>query len=242
MKMEKKVKLLDLVPITTQGLINSTMEAYINKYLNPETQMDIDQITEGTASIECEYDEAMCAPDIIRHCIAAEKAGYQGIFINCFGDPGVRAARECVNIPVFGGFEPVMHLALGMGDKIGIVTVLPNVLPMIRGNVAKSHLGERVACIRSIDIPVLDLSSHEKMCNALFEESMKAIVEDGVDVIVLGCTAMIDVTEHVQARLHEAGYIIPVLEAAQSAVMLLELTVRMGMNHSRITYMEPPKK
>ena len=66
--------------------------------------------------------------------------------------------------------------------------------------------------------------------------------EDGAEAIVLGCTAMVDVTETVQARLHEAGYQIPVLEAAQSAVMLLELTVKMGLHHSRITYMPVPKK
>lgn len=236
------MKILDLVPVTTPGIISTAMEQYINKYVSPGTQVDVSQITQGTPSIECEYDEAMCAPDIIAHCIAAEKDGYEGVFINCFGDPGVRAARECVNIPVFGGFEPVMHLALGMADQIGIVTVLPNVLPMIKGNIAKAHLDDRVACVRSVDIPVLELSSHEKLCNAVFEESVKAIREDGAEAIVLGCTAMVDVTETVQARLHEAGYLIPVLEAAQSAVMLLELSVRMGLKQSRMTYMPVPQK
>lgn len=236
------MKLLDIVPVTAPGLITPEMESYINQYLSKDTTMDIVQITKGTLSIECEYDEAMCTPDIIAHCIEAEKAGYEGVFINCFGDPGVRAARECVDIPVSGEFEPVMHLALGMADRIGIVTVLPNVLPMIRGEIAKTHLDGRVACVRSVDIPVLDLSSHEKLCNALYEESLKAIREDGAEAIVLGCTAMVDVTETVQARLHEAGYRVPVLEAAQSAVMLLELTVKMGLRHSRITYMPVPDK
>lgn len=236
------MKLLDLVPVTAPGLISREMEDYINKYLSRDTVMDIAQIKHGTLSIECEFDEAMCAPDIIQHCIDAEKAGYEGVFINCFGDPGVRAARERVNIPVFGGFEPVMHLALGMADQIGIVTVLPNVLPMIRGEIAKSHLDARVACVRSVDIPVLDLSNHEKLCKGLFEESVRAIREDGAQAIVLGCTAMVDVAETVQSRLHEAGYLIPVLEAAQSAVMLLELTVKMGLRQSRITYMPVPAK
>lgn len=74
------------------------------------------------------------------------------------------------------------------------------------------------------------------------EESLKAIREDGAEAIVLGCTAMIDVMETVQERLHEAGFRIPVLEAAQSAVMLLELTVKMGLKQSRMTYMPVPEK
>ncbi len=236
------MKLLDIIPVTGAGVITPEMERYINQYLGMDTQMDVVQITKGTPSIECEYDEALCAPDIIEHCIEAEKAGYEGVFINCFGDPGVRAARERVNIPVVGGFEPVMHLAMGLADRIGIVTVLPNVLPLIKGNIAKAHLDGRIACVRSIDIPVLDLSSHEKLCNALYAESLMAIREDGAEVIVLGCTAMVDVTETVQARLHAAGYEICVLEAAQSAVMMLELNVRMGLKQSRITYMPVPEK
>lgn len=72
--------------------------------------------------------------------------------------------------------------------------------------------------------------------------SCKDIREDGAQVIVLGCTAMVDVTETVQARLHAAGYGVPVLEAAQSAVMLLELSVKMGLQQSRITYMPVPEK
>ena len=175
------MKLLDIIPVTGAGVITPEMERYINQYLGMDTQMDVVQITKGTPSIECEYDEAMCAPDIIEHCIEAEKAGYEGVFINCFGDPGVRAARERVNIPVVGGFEPVMHLAMGLADRIGIVTVLPNVLPLIKGNIAKAHLDGRIACVRSIDIPVLDLSSHEKLCNALYAESLMAIREDGAE-------------------------------------------------------------
>ena len=236
------MKLLDIVPVTAPGLISKEMEDYINKYLSADTCMDIVQIKEGTLSIECEYDEAMCTPDIIAHCIEAEKNGYEGSFVNCFGDPGVRAARECVDIPIYGGFEPVMQLAMGLADQIGIITVLPNVLPLIKGNIAKAHWNERVACVRSVDIPVLDLADHEKLCKALFEESVRAIREDSAEVIVLGCTAMVDVAETVQAKLHEAGYEICVLEAAQSAVMLLELTAKMGLKQSRITYMPVPEK
>lgn len=236
------MKLLNLIPVTAPEVITPEMVKYMNKYLSPDTQMDVDQITQGTPSIECEYDEALCAPDIIAHCKAAGKAGYDGIFVNCFGDPGVRAARECVDIPVAGGFEPVMQLALGLADQIGIVTVLPNVLPLIKGNIAKAHLDSRVACVRSIDIPVLALSDHEKLCSAIYEECLKAIKEDGAEVIVLGCTAIVDVTETVQARLHQAGYQICVLEAAQSAVMLLELEAKMGLRPSRLTYMPVPGK
>ena len=40
----------------------------------------------------------------------------------------------------------------------------------------------------------------------------------------------------------QKGYEIPVIEAAQAAVMLLELEARMRLKQSRITYMRPPER
>ena len=53
---------------------------------------------------------------------------------------------------------------------------------------------------------------------------------------------MVDVTEDVQAGLMELGYEIPVIEAAQAAVMLLELEAKMHLKQSRITNMRPPER
>ena len=131
---------------------------------------------------------------------------------------------------------------MGLADKIAIISVMNNVLPMIEGNVAKAHLDGRVCCVRSIDIPVEDLQQHDKLVKALIAEAVEAIKVDGAQAVSLGCTAMVDVTEDVQAGLMELGYEIPVIEAAQAAVMLLELEAKMHLKQSRVTYMRPPKR
>src|SRR5437773_8798057 len=59
-------------------------------------------IERGPASIESEFDEALAAPDVIARAIEAERDGCDAVVVNCFGDPGVRAAREAVGIPVLG--------------------------------------------------------------------------------------------------------------------------------------------
>ena len=134
------MKLLDIIPVTGAGVITPEMERYINQYLGMDTQMDVVQITKGTPSIECEYDEAMCAPDIIEHCIAAGTvlplafllkmiftaatlgAGFKGGEIVpslCVG-----AAFGCL----FGnlcGFSPVLCTAVGMGAVFCGVTNSP---------------------------------------------------------------------------------------------------------------------
>lgn len=231
----------NIIPVTGD-VITPEMVEYIRKYLDKDTELRTAQIKVGPPSIECEYDEAISAPDILRLCKEAEEEGCDGIFINCYGDPAVKAAREYVDIPVFGGFEPSLHLAMGLADKIAIITVMNNVLPMIEGNVAKAHFDGRVCCVRSINIPVEDLKQHDKLVAALIAETEEAIRVDGAQAVSLGCTAMVDVTEDVQAGLLEKGYEIPVIEAAQAAVMLLELEAKMKLKQSRITYMRPPER
>jgi len=237
------MKILNLLPIINATFWTEDMSEYLSKYLQQDTVLDTWCLDFGPGSIEGEFDEALAASSVVLKCIAAEKAGYDAIFVNCFAEPGVRAAREIVSIPVFGGFEPVVHYALGVGDKIGIVTVLPEVVPMISGMITRTGLSHRFTRLRYVSVPVLDLGDDKKvLVNALVSESEKAIVDDGADTIVLGCTGMNDLRENVERALLDMGYKVPVMEAGQAAVVMLETFVRMGLYHSRATYMKPRDK
>lgn len=240
---DKKLTLLDLLPVTAPGILTPETKADMSRYLMDTTEVKHVQIEEGPVTIECEYDEAFSAPQVASLAIAETGAGeINGVFVNCFGDPGVRATREKLTVPVFGGFEPALYLALGLGDTVGIVTVLKNVVPMIRGNIARAGLERRVTSVRTLDMPVLELQDREKLMKNLYLECKKAIEEDGVSVLVMGCTGIIRVTDEMTARLRGDGYDVPVLEAAQCAMTLLELYARMGLYQSRQTYMDPPEK
>ncbi len=241
--MSKKLTILDLLPVTAPGILSPEMEADMGKFLPDGAEIRHVQIEKGSVTIECEYDEAFSAPEVIKLAMAeAEKGGVDGVFVNCFGDPGVRAVREVLPVPVFGGFEPAIYLALGLGDTVGIVTVLRNVVPMIRGAIARAGLEARVTSLRTLDMPVLELADREKLMEHLYAECKKAVEEDGVSVLVMGCTGIVGVNDDMMSRLRADGYDVPVLEAAQCAVALTELYARMGLHQSRQTYMAPPEK
>jgi len=53
---------------------------------------------------------------------------------------------------------------------------------------------------------------------------------------------MIDVAETVRDGLLSSGYDVPVIEAAQTAVIMLEMYAKMNLKQSRVTYMPIPKK
>lgn len=236
------MKILNLPPIINTGFGSQEMNDYIAKYLLPDTEMDTWYLDYGPSSIEGEFDETLAAANVVLKCIEGEKAGYDAVFVNCFGDPGVRAAREAVSIPVFGGFEPIAYYALGTADKISIVTVLPEVVPMIEGEIARYGLEKRFTKVRHVNIPVLDLEELDTLIEAVVAESRKAVREDGAGTIVLGCTAMAGVKEAVEKALNEEGLRVPVIESGQAALVMLETFVRMNLYHSRVTYMPPREK
>lgn len=240
---KKKIRILDVVPVTAPGILTPEMKEDMSKFLMDTTEIEHVQIENGPLTIECEYDEAYAAPEVVSLAVEQSVAsGADGVFVNCFGDPGVRAVREKLRLPVFGGFEPAIYLGLGLGDKLGIVTVLKNVVPMINGAISRAGLERRVVSVRTLDIPVIELQEREKLMTNLYKECKAAIEDDGVSVLVMGCTGIVGVTEEMTARLKRDGYDVPVLEAAQCAVSLTELYARMGLYQSRQTYLEPPEK
>lgn len=228
------MKILNLIPVPELPIAEE-ITALMKTYLNEGNELVTVLAAYGPTSIEGEYDEALAAPAILEQCQKAEDCG--GIFINCFGDPAIRAAKEILDIPVVGGFEPAILLSLGLADRIGVVTVLKNVVPMLYGNVAKAHLNERVVSIRVVDIPVLEISAGEKLINSIYEEAKKAIELDRVEAIILGCTGMAGVADMIHNRLLNDGYDVPVIDPTFAAVKLLEVYSQLGLKPSKITYM-----
>ena len=110
------MKLTVVIPIISDALTEHVREE-VAGWVAPGTEVDIRRIARRTASIESEYDEAVAGPGILAEVEAAAAEGADGVFITCFGDPAVHAAREVVDIPVVGGFEPAVLTALSVGRR-----------------------------------------------------------------------------------------------------------------------------
>ena len=70
------VKILNLLPVTGD-VFTPEMFKYMRKYLEPDTEVQTYQITSGPPSIECEYDEALAAPDVLRLAKQGEEDGFR---------------------------------------------------------------------------------------------------------------------------------------------------------------------
>jgi allantoin racemase len=209
-----------------------------------QTEISHVQIERGPASIESEFDEAMAVPDTLAKIIEAERDGVDAVVIDCMGDPGMLAAREAVSIPVFGPGEATMHIASILGHRFSIVTVLSSCIPMMENQAKVYGLADKLASVRSVDIPVLELEQDTtRTVNALVDESIKAIEQDGAHVIVFGCTGMLGCALGVKEGLVRRGYPgVPVIDPMPAAIKLAEALVDLGLTHSKRTYPNPPRK
>jgi allantoin racemase len=232
------MKIRVVIPICHPTFNDETLREF-TRYASPGTEISVANITEGPRSIESEYEEAMSVPGILSRVQQAERDGCDAVISGCFGDPAVRPARELVDIPVIGPAEASVLLAAGLGQRFSVVTVLKSVVPMIEHLVDAAGLSSRLASVRTIDIPVLDLQDIQAMRKALHREMLAAVEEDDAHVLVLGCTGMMGVAEGLQAKLHDDGIHSPVVSPAAAAVRLSETLVRLGLCYSRLTYMKP---
>jgi len=235
------MKIKVIVPVIGEGFLEPTKNE-AEKYSSEKTTIDVENLAYGTASIEDYYDEMLVAPDILRIVKEAESDGFDGVFIDCFGDPALDAARELVEIPIVGPGSISMHIASELAHRFSVITVLEDILPLIEDMAYKTGVGKKLASVRSVDIPVLGLEDEEKLMKNLIKESKKSIEKDGAHAIVLGCTGMMGITEKIEKELNNMGYQVPVIYPVAVAIQYLEFLNSIDISHSKRTYRTPPEK
>ena len=233
-------KLLVIIPIVTTKF-NEALKKEISVVQASDFQIDYKNLSHGTNFIESRYAEFLDTNSIVEIAKQAEQDGYDAIFITCFGEPGVSVVRELVTIPVIGGFLSSAMTSNVISEKFSIVTVVPEVVPMLRELARTLGVEERLASIRVIDVPVPDLDNIPLVEQKLLEQSIAAIRQDGARAILMGCTGMLGVREYVEEHIQDELQLaepVPVVSPNQHAVGYLQSMVRMGLTHSRLAFYE----
>ena len=230
-----------VLPIITTAFNQEVMKEG-SQFVAGDVALEVVNIQKGPASIESGFDEMLAAPGIVENVVRAEKEGCDGVFIDCFGDPGVVAAREMVGIPVVGAFQPAALTACALAGRWSVVTVLKNVVPMLRDLARRLGVESNIASVRDIDTPVLELQDKGAFQKRLLLQAEKAVSEDGAEAVVLGCTGMIGVAKGLEQALARSGKPVPVVDPTASALGYLQLLIRGGLTHSKLCYRTPPAK
>jgi allantoin racemase len=199
--------------------------------------VSVSTITYGPASIECRRDVTLATPAVIADVIAAENAGADAVVVDCMLDPGVHAAREVVAIPTVGPGESAMRLAATLGPRFSILSVLDSAETLFRDRARRFGVDHRLASVRSMDIPVLELDDDlERTLAAAIDTAEHCVRRDGAHVLVPGCTGLAGKATLIQRGLADRGITAVVVDPPSAATRALEVMLAMGLVPSLRTY------
>lgn len=213
--------------------------AAVQRAAGDDWAMEAWDVGGGPLSIESAYEEYLSVPGAIERLVEAERAGFDGAVLGCFGDPGIDAMREMVSIPVIGPGEASMLFAASLGHRFGIVTVVDSVVPLLERLAWQVGVDRKLASVRSINVPVLELGRDpDETFVRMVKESEVARDRDRADVIIMGCMSMAfqDRQTELAARLG-----LPVINPVYAAVKMMQSLCALGLRHSRRAYPVPPK-
>jgi len=209
----------------------------------PGTRIRVVSLDWGSASIERRVDDALAAPGVLQRAIEAERSGASAVIINCMNDPGLYAAREVVRVPVIGPAEACMHLAAMLAHRSCLITTSTGDIPVVEELILRYQMSSRMAPVRAIDVPVLQLVSDRQVTlQAAVDVAELAVCQDGAGAIILGCTMMAELAEEIRAGLSQRGLEVPMLNPPLVALRLAESMIALKLSHSQRSYAPPGEK
>ena len=191
------------------GKENSDYGQYVKSVYAPAMQKNIDLLMqEGTRVVyrTCQWGVPVFEAPLYRHvavlasriafyaAVKAEKEGFDGVLIDCFGDPMLHELRQELDIPVVSLAESSLLLSTVMGKKFGIVAVGENDRLGIDEDVKRYGLKHSYAGCEA-----LPPESAEGLGPALidanvlldsFKISARKLIDHGAEIVIPGCSLM----------------------------------------------------
>ncbi|NKB86766.1 MAG: aspartate/glutamate racemase family protein [Acidobacteria bacterium] len=198
-------------------------QAYLQRHVRAGVNVVLRDNPDGPTSVESAEDERRAAAAMLATFPSAV-ADDDAVIIGCFGDPGLREANALLDAPVIGPAAASLHLAAQLGSRIGLITVVADVIPILDDLVADYGLESRVRAITAVEVPVLELRKKRAAVLARMVERGGELADSGADVLVLGCMTMgfLDVAEELTEELG-VPVVNPVLASLRTAEALLGL-------------------
>jgi Asp/Glu/hydantoin racemase len=141
--------------------IAADIEADLARLARPGVELTYRCTGEGPVAVRSKEDSASAAPFVVKTIVAAADEGFDAVIVDCTADPGVKAARKLVRIPVVGAGEalqsaigtaprPVCRLTgdeLRRGDVASLMNKLRGAASVALGGTGFSHLVEILTAV-----------------------------------------------------------------------------------------------
>ena len=185
-------------------------------------------LAEGPPGIENQMQADLTIAPMLALAGAQENAA--GFVIACFGDPGLHALRDMVDVPVVGIQEAAVSFALTLGQRVGVIAILPASIPRHLRAFGAMGVLDRLAGDRALGLGVAELADAERTLSGMIETGRTLRDVDGADVLIMGCAGMAGY----RAALEDALGL-PVVEPCQAAAAMALSQIALGYSRNRGT-------
>ena len=223
--MPKPKSLIVINPNSSQ-MVTDAIDLAINPLRRFGTPVRCLTLAEGPLGIESQKQADLTIAPMLD--LAAAQTDAAGYVIACFGDPGLYALRDQTPLPVVGIQQAAVKTALTLGQRFGVIAILPNSIPRhMRAFGAMGALG-RLAGDRALGLTVADLADERVSLEAMIATGCKLRDGDGADVLIMGCAGMARYREAL-----ETATGLPVVEPCQAAVSMALGQIALKLAHKK---------
>ncbi len=171
-------------------------------------------LAEGPTGIESQAQADETIAPMLRLAASLEDQA-AGFVIACFGDPGMHALRDRTALPVLGIQESAVMTALTLGQRFGVIAILPGSIPRHLRAFGAMGVTDRLAGDRALNLGVADLADPDVTRDRMIAVGQTLRDQDGADVLIMGCAGM---AGYRAALAHATG--LPVVEPCQAAAAM----------------------
>ena len=174
-------------------------------------------------------------PLVAEIAVKAEADGYDAVVPFGTLDAGVELSRNLVRIPIVGAGQSVMHLAVQLSNRLGVIAYEEKSIPFMRKQMHAWRVADSVVAMRSVQVPLMESTKNRDAIRERFIRCAREMIDDhDVEIIVPMGVTMVPVQYAPEEFKKELG--VPVMDALKTSIQTAEVMVRMGLTHSTRTY------
>ncbi|MFN7751093.1 MAG: aspartate/glutamate racemase family protein [Pseudomonadota bacterium] len=221
----------------TSDVVLDVILASARRRAAPGTQISGLSAPRGTRNIDCAYGDYMSAPHMIeavRRRVSEDRP--DAVVLAGFGNVGIHALKEIMDVPVVSISEASMAMACLLGHRFSTLTMLDQFIPYQQDLVRLYGFEAKCASVRSIDINVERAAvDRERTLADLTAQVTRIVSEDRSEVVILACAGLCGYDEALSLQ---AG--VPVIDPVVAGVKMAEAFVGMGLSHSKLRKFRAP--
>jgi allantoin racemase len=230
------VKILVINPNTNPKNTKIIADA-IEPFKPEDVVIDIVSPEKGPVGLESYYHNSLASVNVHERIKQAEKEGYDGVVIACYGDPGIEGAKEIIDIPVVGITEASYALAKLLCTKFLVVVSAETAVPRQVRYIKSLGIPDYQYAVRPIGLTVLGVMSDRISAKELIAKNCEnALNETGAELIVMGCSGFSGLRGELEENLQ-----VPIIDPVVAGVYICTTLIKMGLSQSKVsTFKTPP--